>query len=57
MQTDVMVDAALIALDKGESITLPSVADAGLIEQFETARAALFASTNTGKVAPRLASV
>lgn len=57
MQTDVMVDAALFALDKGESITLPSVADAGLIEQFETARAALFASTNTGKVAPRLASV
>jgi len=57
MQTDVMVDAALVALDKGESITLPSVADAGLIEQFETARKALFASTNTGKVAPRLASV
>ncbi|MCB5185009.1 SDR family oxidoreductase [Methylobacillus gramineus] len=54
MATDAMVDAALIALDKGESITLPSVADAELIERFETARAALFASTNTGKVAPRL---
>lgn len=57
MPTDAMVDAALLALDNGEGITLPSVADAGLIEQFETARATLFASTNTGKVAPRLMSV
>lgn len=54
MATDVMVDAALAALEQGESITLPSVADAGLIERFEEARAALFSSTNTGKVAPRL---
>jgi short-subunit dehydrogenase len=54
MATDAMVDAALAALDQGESITLPSVADATLIERFEEARAALFSSTNTGKVAPRL---
>lgn len=54
MATDAMVDAALTALDRGESITLPSVADAGLIERFEAARAALFSNTNTGKVAPRL---
>lgn len=54
MATDAMVDAALRALDNGESITLPSVADAGLIERFEAARAALFSSTNTGQVAPRL---
>lgn len=54
MATDAMVDAALTAMDRGESITLPSVADAGLIERFEAARAALFSSTNTGKVAPRL---
>lgn len=54
MAADAMVDAALAALDQGESITLPSVADAALIEGFETARAALFSSTNTGKVAPRL---
>ncbi|MBY0243357.1 MAG: SDR family oxidoreductase [Burkholderiaceae bacterium] len=54
MATDAMVDAALIALDRGERITLPSVAEAGLIEDFEAARAALFSSTNTGKVAPRL---
>lgn len=54
MATDAMVDAALTALDRGESITLPSVADASLIEGFEAARAALFSSTNNGKVAPRL---
>lgn len=54
MSTDAMVDAALIALDQGETITLPSVADTGLIERFEAARAALFSSTNTGQVAPRL---
>lgn len=54
MATDAMVDAALFGLDQGETITLPSVADAALVEQFEAARAALFSSTNTGKVAPRL---
>jgi short-subunit dehydrogenase len=54
MPADAMVDAALTALDNGESITLPSVADAEAIARFESARAALFASTNTGKVAPRL---
>lgn len=57
MPTDAMVDAALTALDNGESITLPSVADADAIERFEAARTALFASTNTGKVAPRLLPV
>lgn len=57
MATDAMVDAALTALDNGENLTLPSVADAELIERFEAARAALFSSTNTGKVAPRLLPV
>lgn len=54
MATDAMVDAALAALDQGETFTLPSVANAGLIERFEEARTTLFSSTNTGKVAPRL---
>lgn len=54
MSTDAMVDAALSALDNGESMTLPAVADVAVIERFEAARAALFSSTNTGKVAPRL---
>ncbi|UQV47548.1 SDR family oxidoreductase [Janthinobacterium lividum] len=54
MSTGAMVDAALSALDKGESMTLPAVADVAVIERFEAARAELFSSTNTGKVAPRL---
>lgn len=54
MPTDDLVDAALVALDKGESISWPSVADAAVIERFEEARIALFAATQTGKVAPRL---
>ena len=54
MTTDDMVDAALSAFDKGETLTLPSVADAGLIERYEAARGALFAATQTGKAAPRL---
>ena len=54
MTTENMVDAALFALDQGEDITLPSVADAALIANFEAARGALFGATQTGKVAPRL---
>lgn len=54
MLTDDLVDAALVALDKGEDITLPSVADAALVERFEAARVALFAASQTGQVASRL---
>lgn len=36
-----MVDAALSAFDKGETLTLPSVADADLIDRYEAARGAL----------------
>lgn len=54
MPTDALVDAALRALDQGEAISWPSVADASVIERFEEARIALFAATQTGKVAPRL---
>lgn len=54
MAADAMVDAALYALDQGESLTLPSVADSSLIERHEQARVALFAAAQTGKVAPRL---
>ena len=57
MNTDAMVDAALYALDQGEGITLPSVADAQVIERYESARGALFGATQTGKVAPRLLAV
>lgn len=54
MAVDDLVDAALLAFDKGEDVTWPSVADAEAIERFESARAALFATAQTGKVAPRL---
>nr|WP_082692621.1 SDR family NAD(P)-dependent oxidoreductase [Massilia sp. H27-R4] len=54
MQADSMVDAALFALDQGESLTMPSVAEADLIERYEAARVALFGASQTGTVAPRL---
>ncbi len=54
MPTEHMVDAALFALDQGEHATWPSVAEAGMIERFESVRVALFATAQTGRVAPRL---
>jgi uncharacterized protein len=53
MTAETMVDAALAGLDSGEAVTLPSVADAGLWEKYDTARSTLFAATQTGKPAPR----
>lgn len=54
MATEDLVDAALAALDQGEHITWPSVAEAQAIELFEASRLALFAASQTGQVAPRL---
>lgn len=54
MQTDAMVDAALQALDQGETITMPSLADAQAFERFDAARIAVFSTAQTGEVAPRL---
>jgi hypothetical protein len=53
MSTETLVDAALTGLDRGESITWPSVADLGLWEQYDAARSKLFAATQTGKPASR----
>jgi uncharacterized protein len=53
MSSENLVDAALAGFDKGESITLPSVADASLWDKFDEARATLFAATQTGEPAPR----
>jgi uncharacterized protein len=53
MTTENMVDAALAGLDQGETVTWPSVANASLWEQYETARLELFASTQVGTPAPR----
>jgi uncharacterized protein len=53
MSAENLVDAALAGYDRGESITWPSVADESLWEKYDSARAALFAATQTGKPAPR----
>jgi uncharacterized protein len=57
MTTENLVDAALAGFDKGETITWPSVADASLWDKYDAARSTLFAATQTGKPAPRYASV
>jgi short-subunit dehydrogenase len=46
--------AALAGFDQGETVTLPSMADIGLWERYDTARSALFAAIQTGKPAARL---
>lgn len=53
MTTENLVDAALAGLDSGEAVTLPSVSDIGLWDNYDTARSALFAATQTDKPAPR----
>ncbi len=56
MSTEDCVDAALRGLDNGELITLPSLHDASLLHNYETASAALFdASFVTGQPASRYA--
>lgn len=54
MSVEHLVDAALAGFDQGESVTLPSMADAGLWERYDTARSNLFAAMQTGKPALRL---
>ena len=56
LSAETLVDAALAGLDKGESITWPTVADAGLWEQYDAARSKLFAATQAGQPAPRYIS-
>ncbi|WP_457389292.1 SDR family NAD(P)-dependent oxidoreductase [Roseateles sp. P5_E1] len=53
MTTENMVDAALAGLDQGETVTWPSVADAGLWDKYEAARSELFANTQVGTPAAR----
>ncbi|MBY5738904.1 SDR family NAD(P)-dependent oxidoreductase [Rhizobium leguminosarum] len=57
MTSENLVDAALAGFDKGEDITLPSVADATLWDKFDQARSTLFAATQTGEPAPRYRAV
>ena len=53
MAAEDCVDAALAGLDQGELVTLPSVEDQALWEQFDAARLALFAGAMRGKPASR----
>ncbi|HEU0095620.1 MAG TPA: hypothetical protein VFQ52_04145 [Rhizomicrobium sp.] len=46
-------DAALAGLDNGEAVTLPSIADATLWDQYDAARSILFKATQTRKPASR----
>jgi uncharacterized protein len=57
MSVEHLVDAALAGFDQGESVTLPSMADTGLWERYDTARSDLFAAMQTGNPAPRLLSL
>jgi short-subunit dehydrogenase len=52
-QDTVMAAENLVGFDKGEAITLPSVADASLWDKYDAARSTLFAAAQTGQPAPR----
>jgi short-subunit dehydrogenase len=53
MTAEQLVDAALVGLDRGETVTLPSVHDESLWLNFDDARAKLSAGTQNGSPAPR----
>jgi short-subunit dehydrogenase len=53
MSAEDLVDAAFAGFDNGEAVTWPSVGDAGLWNTYDTARAAIFAATQTGTPAAR----
>lgn len=53
MRAEDMVDAALTGFDRGETSTIPALADIGLWERFETARAALGPQLSASVPAPR----
>ena len=55
MEASDMVDAALAGFDKGELITIPSLADVGLWEEMEKARVSLAPHLSLKQAAPRYA--
>jgi short-subunit dehydrogenase len=56
MSVDDMVDASLAGLERGEGITLPSVADDAFWDAYDTARSQLFDATQNGTPAVRYKS-
>ena len=48
-----MVDASLVGLDRGETATIPSLADAAVWERFEAARRAMTDKLSSATPAPR----
>jgi short-subunit dehydrogenase len=53
MSADDMVDAALAGFDKGEIVTIPSLADNADWERYETARRSMFGKLSSAVPAPR----
>lgn len=48
-----LVDAALVGLDRGETVTIPALQDAGLWDAYDGARRAMFGKLSNKAVAPR----
>ena len=57
MEVDDLVDAALVGLDAGETVTIPPLADAGLYNAYEAARAAMGPHLSRREVAARYRQV
>ncbi len=53
MSTEDLVEAALVGLDKGELVTIPSLQDESQWTAFETARQAMSGKLSTAEPAPR----
>jgi hypothetical protein len=53
MEAGDLVDAALVGLDRGETVTVPTLADEALWANFEQARGALVPQLSTKQPAPR----
>jgi short-subunit dehydrogenase len=53
MRSDDLVDAALVGLDRGEFVTIPSLQDAELFNAYEAARQAMIGKLSTATPAPR----
>jgi short-subunit dehydrogenase len=53
MSAEDMVDAALVGLDRGETVTIPSLPDIAQWEAYEAARTAMFPNFGQDKPAPR----